>query len=745
MASKKHTDALAPQGNTAQIQQLLELRHHIAEELHNSTSRQQAERALAEISSADETTQMFLLKALVKQGDTDAADVLLAINELTANKAVRKESRRALIQLAGAKVYPSWTPAQEEITPGPLEYPPRFWKGYATLSRETGQVQLILCWEQGFEYGQARMMGFLLDYWRYGVKDFFNENGGRRRIESRVQEMRHLFANSEEGEVEVVECTLAEGRRLVLDALDVNNWRGTAPHKDYRHYLPTVQQLVLNAKNVGEESGRTFIRPDLLPDDVVGNFVGAWSLGDYGLCYDLLAGTSELLEGRSREEWVDLRRKWADEAHPARMSPSFIREREHNQQSLWLPGSVINSRASARREVEIAWSLELLNTPLSGTLPEMPMGTAVYKETHRHWFWTSYVLTQENDQWRISRMTDEGARAQGLPIADLQQQVKDHEDRMQAILKEHAPTDPNAGQYYEEIVWRMVVTMHLDDALLVKLPFDRAIYEDALSRAMGIRMVERAIVYAGELVRRFATTAMHGEDLRRLGALQVALADQFVQFGMDERADEFFAMAEKTMRDSLEVEDSSMGHMLLGELRMQQNEYEDAIAQFELARPLARNRDEEAQLEFDIASSLIELERYSEAVSHMQRVAEINPNYAGIWFNIGHVYRLQKNYAEAEACFKRAIEQQPDDIRPYSELGSIYLDTRRLSDAYQIVEQGIEANPASAHLKALLAGILDEMGQHRRARTTLEEAERINPDLPIVQAMRQMLDERKKR
>ncbi len=393
----------------------------------------------------------------------------------------------------------------------------------------------------------------------------------------------------------------------------------------------------------------------------------------------------------------------------------------------------------------MGWSLELLNTPLSGTLPEMPMGTAVYKETHRHWFWTSYVLTQENDQWRISRMTDEGARAQGLPIADLQQQVKDHEDRMQAILKEHAPTDPNAGQYYEEIVWRMVVTMHLDDALLVKLPFDRAIYEDALSRAMGIRMVERALVYAGELVRRFVATSKHGEDLRRLGALQVALADQFVQFGMDERADEFFTIAEKTMRDSLEVEDSSMGHLLLGELHMQQNEYEDALAEFELARPLVQNRDEEAQLEFDIASCQIELERYSEAAAHMQRVAEINPDYAGIWFNIGHVYRLQKNYAEAETYFRRAIAQQPDDIRPYSELGSIYLDTRRLSDAYHIVEQGIQANPSSAHLKALLAGILDEMGQHRRARITLEEAERINPDLPIVQAMRQVLDEKKKR
>src|ERR1700731_164876 len=102
MASNKDTNALALSGNTTQVQQLLELRHRIAEELHGSTSRNQAEAALAGISGTDESTQMALLKALAKQRDTDAADVLLAVNELTANKAVRKESRRALIQLAGA-------------------------------------------------------------------------------------------------------------------------------------------------------------------------------------------------------------------------------------------------------------------------------------------------------------------------------------------------------------------------------------------------------------------------------------------------------------------------------------------------------------------------------------------------------------------------------------------------------------------------------------------------------------------
>jgi tetratricopeptide (TPR) repeat protein len=399
---------------------------------------------------------------------------------------------------------------------------------------------------------------------------------------------------------------------------------------------------------------------------------------------------------------------------------------------------------STRREVEIAWSLELVNTPLSGTLPEMPMGTAVYKETGRHWFWTTYTLVQEDGQWRISRMTDEGANAQGLPVAEVEQKLKDHDERIQEITREHSPTDPEGTRYYEEIMWRMVQAMHFDDALLVKLPFDRTIYEDAFSRAMSMRMIERSLVYAEEMADRFSTLYTHGEDLRRLGAVQVALADQFVQFGMDERAEHFFDLADNTIRDSLVADESAMGHLLLGELQMQQGAYEDAIVSFQQALPLVVNRDEEAQLEFDLGSSLLQLERFSEAASHLERVAEINPNYAGIWFNVGYAYRVQKQYEEAEAFYKRAIEQQPDDIRPYSELASIYMNTKRLPDAYKIVEQGLSANPASAHLKALLAAVLLEMGDRKRSRAMLEEAERINPNLETVQAMRQLLETKKK-
>src|SRR5438309_1249374 len=147
MTSQKKTNTSVPRGDDAQVQALLEKRHEIAEELHNSTSRAQAERALARLTDIDESTQMVLLKALAKQQDTDAADVLLAINELTPNKAIRKESRRALIQLAGNKIYPSWTPEAEKPTTLAASQAPRFWKVQATLLREQGELEVILCWE----------------------------------------------------------------------------------------------------------------------------------------------------------------------------------------------------------------------------------------------------------------------------------------------------------------------------------------------------------------------------------------------------------------------------------------------------------------------------------------------------------------------------------------------------------------------------------------------------------------------
>jgi len=96
-------------------------------------------------------------------------------------KEVRKEARRALIRLEGAKIYPQWSApiVQTPAIQVNVEHPPRFWKGYVTTSRDEGEVQLLLSWEQCYDYADARMFIFLLDYWQDGVKDIIAETGSK--------------------------------------------------------------------------------------------------------------------------------------------------------------------------------------------------------------------------------------------------------------------------------------------------------------------------------------------------------------------------------------------------------------------------------------------------------------------------------------------------------------------------------------------------------------------------------------
>jgi len=59
---------------------------------------------------------------------------------------------------------------------------------------------------------------------------------------------------------------------------------------------------------------------------------------------------------------------------------------------------------------------------------------------------------------------------------------------------------PQAGEALYLMPRHVCPTVNnFDDALLVKLPFDRTIYEDAFSRAMSMRMIERSLVYAEEM------------------------------------------------------------------------------------------------------------------------------------------------------------------------------------------------------------------------------------------------------
>ena len=732
---------------TTQAQDLLGRYHEIARNLHESTNQAQAEAALAEINNMPEGAQVALLKNLAKEHHTDAADVLVAINELSPIKDVRKEARRSLIGLQGVRIYPQWSPPVDrapavQVTSSPL----RFWKGKVTDSRNVGEVQLALAFEQEDNPSQVRVLVFLLEFFHDGVKDFFSRMGNKRTADTFFAEMEtHLT------DVETRDCSLAEARRLILEALDVNKRNGTQPHKDYRFNSSLVNQLILEAPGLEEDDLEGENEPEdddedtidlqgLSPSGVVVNFVEFWVNGDFELAYELLSANSTLRESLSKDDWVERRIAWFDEVDPGELKPDFIREREPQESKIWLPGLASAKRSNTRKEFEAGWSIELEETPPTYTLPEVPQPTAVYEETQRHWFWTSYTLVQEENEWRIQSMTDEASIALTLPIEELQKRISKQDTFLNEYIAKHKPKNLNSEktqQYLDAIVWRIMQTVYYTEALIKKLPLDYSLYSDVLTRLVAVTHYEHALIYLEPLAQQLPD----GPRLRQLAAFQRELGNRFFDEGDDKRGEHFQKLAEEALRKSLSLVNSFEAHISLAEILIDEKEHLDEAEDHLLqAKAMVNDPDEDAHIEMHLGEIAFELKQYENALKYFRHVADYEPNSAESWASVALVYRMLEQYDEAEANYKRGIELEPDNEEYYFTLSEMFAANEEPEKAIEVLEEGLINNPDSASLHIFLAMKYFDIGDYRQAELFLEKAERLEPDGPMGQLMRQVID-----
>jgi tetratricopeptide (TPR) repeat protein len=750
---KKTTQTLVSQEHNTQAQQMLEQYHQIAHNLHASTNQEQAEAALTEINNLPEGAQMALIKALSKEPNTDAADVLIAVNELSPAKGIRKEARRSLIRLEEVRIYPKWRPPVDrtpavQVTTSPLH----FWKGMVTDSRDTGEVELVLGFELEDNPNQVRLLMFLLEFWHDGVKDFLTRTGNKRTAENFFAEMEtHL------PDVETKDCSLAQARRLILDALAVNKRHGTSPHKDYRFNISLVNQLVLEAPGLEEEEEEAELEEEteleeeeeetvdlhgLDPSGVVVNFVEFWVNGDYKFAYELLSADSPLREGLSKEEWIERRETWSDEADPGELEPDFIHEREPRESKLWLPGLFSAKRSISRKEIEAGWSIELEDTVLNYSLPELPQEIAIYEETGRQWFWTTYTLIQEEDEWRIQSMTDEGAIALTLPVEELQNRRDEHDKYLNEFVRKRKlrdVTEEQAQEYLDLVLWRIMQSVYYTDALIKKLPLDRSLYVDIFSRLLVTDQYEHSLLYLEPLAHRF--TEERGHSLRLLAATQRKLSRKFLDKGYDERGTRFQELAEEALRELLAIEDDFEAHISIAEILIDRKERlaeaEDHLLQ---AKALVTDPSDDAHIELHLGEIAFEREQYEDALDHYQRVTDLQPDSAESWFDIAETYRRLHDYEEAEANYRRAIELEPDNEDYYYVLSEMYTENKQPAKAIEVIEEGLIHNPDSAVMTMYLTMKYLENGDYRQAEIFLDKAERINPDVPLGRMMRQVIN-----
>lgn len=729
MSNKEAETLLSPE-ETERVQHLFAQYHQIAELLRTSLDQEQSEAALTVIVALTAAAQIAFIKSLAKENEQDAADLLTGINIFSQLKEVRKEARRGLLRLESNKIRPQWQPPVKQ-TPAiqvNISNPPRFWQGFVTETREEGGVQLLLCWEQGFEYGEVQLFSFMLDYWNDGVKEFFSEIGNKRHINEHVSQLRTSLPHGA-----LVDCTLAEGKRLIEEALTVNAWRNVQPHQNYRNQLPTLNTLIFHATDLGKDRGHTFITPELEPQEVIVNFLGAWTFGDSGLAYDLLTEDCEIRANHSRDEWIKQHRAWHQEAQPLRMELGFVHDIPPRQSSLWLPTSVSKSIIPQKKEIEVGWSIELTDTPLSGTLQEMPFATAINKETGRSWFWTSYSLIHVNNGWRIQKIADEDLALQAATTDDLQKRIKEQEEALEQLVQQQKQ-NPNMQTFLEEASWRLTQSLHFSDTLITQLPLDYAICKQAYASAVLTGNPERIMIYLERMTQRFAED--RSDNLRRLGSTLAGLADRDAERDMVARANQVLKHAEEVLREAISIDEDALSHMLLGELLISEGRNAEAEKEMLTAKERPHTAEIAAAIESGLGNIAMHNKRMADAIPHYQRVTELDPHYPNVWFSLGFAHRLLGQIDEAERIYLHGIEVDATDPHLYSELTAIYTSRKELDKAVDLLERGLRITPDSALLHALAASVLFEQGHRRNAQRHLETAESIDPELDIVKAVK---------
>ncbi len=758
----KNTQVMVSQEDTAQINEIFEQYHQIMQQLRQTTEQKQAEVVLEVINALPEGIQLALLKTLTKERHIDAADLLTAIHTLSPIKDVRKEARRALLQLESVCIYPQWKPPiQQLVALQPMSEILHFWRGSIADMLSSGMAHLVLCWEQ--ENGEIRVLGFLLDFSHDGIKDFFTQVMSKRRVEHLIE------TESAEVGVPVKDCSLAEGRRLILDALVMNQRNGTRPHADYRHNQSLVQSLVLDAPGLEEvpsfldKVGTVHVLDEddfddddfeeedeeeeldlqnLTPQEVVAAFIERWVDGDFKTAYALLANNSPLRERLSQDEWVERRKVWIAETEPEELQPSYVLEREANKSSLWLPPGLARPRTPIYKEIEAAWSVEINDTDVMETLPELPTASAIYEETQRHWYWATYRLAQGQDTWRIYEIIDEVAKTRSMSAEELRGRLSELDTSLGSLTKGQIVQKMSLEElsaYKAKVLANIAYTTIYIDSLALQAPVELDRHDGIANIMLLTQQMEHALVYLEPLVKQEEQPERRAKLLRSVAAAQSQLAGQCREEKADARATHFLHLAETTLKESLALVDAFEAHISLGEVLIHDERLDEAEKHFLKAQLLTDDPPEVAHIEMHLGEIATKRHLHEEALHHYQRVAELQPDAVDSWVDLAEAYVNLDNLDKAETCYRHAIELDPDDKDLPLNLCRMYYEHDNMEKAVVVAKDVLSKYPDNANLHFFLATMYMHMGKYDLSEHFLNEAGRLAPNEDFLSMAREIL------
>ncbi len=127
---------------------------------------------------------------------------------------------------------------------------------------------------------------------------------------------------------------------------------------------------------------------------------------------------------------------------------------------------------------------------------------------------------------------------------------------------------------------------------------------------------------------------------------------------------------------------------------------------------------DDAGLRFELGSVLIRLQRWSAAIDELEQAAAIDPEHARAWFNLAIARRKLGHLTDARAAWDRNIALAPSP-GAHERRGEVLLDLSQWAAAAADFEEVLAVNPASDDARLNRALALGRLGRAADARAEL--------------------------
>lgn len=170
---------------------------------------------------------------------------------------------------------------------------------------------------------------------------------------------------------------------------------------------------------------------------------------------------------------------------------------------------------------------------------------------------------------------------------------------------------------------------------------------------------------------------------------------------------------------------SAFGWKALGSALSAQMRFEEALPFLQKSLALVPT-DPEAHI--NLANTLRELGRLSEAEAGYRRALELKPDTPSAHNNLGTIVHTRGRPAEAEASYRRALALLPDYAVAHQNLGNALRDLARLPEAEACYRRTIELTPDNHEAHNNLGNALRELGRLSEAQGSYRRSLELKPD-----------------